>query len=105
VKKAEKLLLAWRQHCPTHVSREEFDAVASHYLGRWLRERAKPGSHILIIEHPALAFHPAFRGNATLSISLASGRRVKGIWVNHLIKAIDLIAELERLEAEGRLGQ
>ena len=93
--KAERLLNGWRNKCPADVSAREFEAVIDHHLGRWLRKKSSRGSHLFIVEHPALAFHSNFSPHNTFSAPVKSGRRVKGIYVKHLIKAIDCIQEWE----------
>jgi hypothetical protein len=94
--KAEDLYKKWLSDCPSEVDAADFRKFVEHYLGRWLRERGKSGSHLLIIEHPALSIAPSFGGNNTLSIAIKSGRKVKGVYVMHALKAIECIDYYER---------
>ena len=84
---------------------KDFLAVAHRYLGPWLRERAGTGSHSLIVAHPALAYHSAFEGYGTFSVPSKSGRRIKGVYVDHLIKAIDCITDWEDSQKQKEEGE
>lgn len=97
--KPEELFQKWKKKCPSEVDLVDFEKVIRRYLGPWLREK-KGTSHIFIVEHKALAYHPAFRGYDTLSISIVSGRRIKGIWVDHTLKAIECIEIWEHVARE-----
>lgn len=87
--KPEELYERWKKGRPAEVDRKDLEKVVEHYLGRWLRKGE--GSHLWIVEHPALAYHSAFGGKDNLSIAFESGRRVKGVYVEHVIKAIECI--------------
>jgi len=81
----------WKNHCPAEADPGDLKKVLRHYLGPWLTEKKGRGSHQLIVEHVALRYHSAFGGKDTLAISLESGRLVKGVYVNHALKAIDCV--------------
>lgn len=67
--KAEEVLRKWKSYCPPEVDLDDFEKVIRAYLGNWLREKTGT-SHVFIVEHPALAYVPAFGGNCTLAVSL-----------------------------------
>jgi len=92
--KPEDILGKWRAFCPPRVEKRDFEKVLRHFLGRWLREH-RGGSHLFVVEHPALEQVPAFRGYCTFSAVIEEGRHVRAIYVKHLIKAIDCILEYE----------
>lgn len=94
--KAEELYDKWTKNCPKEVDLSDFEKVAKHYLGDWLRQKSGT-SHMYIIEHPALAYHPAFGSNSTLSVAVKSGRKVKGVYIDHLLKAIHCVTSYERI--------
>jgi hypothetical protein len=105
VSKAEKLLAAWREQCPPEVPVRDFGLVIEYYLESWLQKKKTRGSHLLIVEHPALALCSSFAPHSNFSASVRSGRRVKGIYVLRLLKAIDCIEDWEANEREERLGR
>lgn len=96
---AEKLYEEWAKRCPREARPRDVEKVLNHYLADWVR-KGPAGSHIFIIEHPALALVPAFDGKPNFSIAVKSGRKIKGSYVNHLLKAIKCIYEYEKVPEE-----
>ena len=87
---AQELYDRWKQSCPTEVSVGDFRKVLYEFLGLWTREKTGT-SHVFIVEHPALASASAFGGHDIVSFPVKSGRRVKGIYVQRLLKAIECV--------------
>lgn len=96
----EKSFSEWTERIPTDAEFELVKAVAMFYLGEEnIRLRSNGGSHILIIEgsimeivklardngYPDL---PCLRGD-NLSIPVKSGKKVKAVYINSLVKLIN----------------
>lgn len=96
---ADELYEKWKQHCPTEVGVDDFAKVLYHRLGKWTREVPGTADRFLV-EHIALSCHPAFGGKPNAMFSVQSGRKVKGIWVMHLLKAIEAIDLFEKMLAD-----
>lgn len=87
---ADEIYKQWVKVCPKEADVADVRKVAKYFLGDFVKE-PQGGSHFLVIEHPAFSIHPAFGGKSTLSISHKSGRKVHGIYVKHLLLAIECV--------------
>lgn len=86
--KLEKTLNKWKNR-PTLVEKEEVVSV----LGRFGFDLDyKTGSHI-IVTHGCLKGHPGFGVAGEFTLPIKSGRKVKGVYLKTILRAIEIIKE------------
>jgi hypothetical protein len=96
--KREKLLDKWRRNAPTAEPVDKVLAVIDHFFAQ-AEVNWQGGSHI-IIEDQRLKGIDGFDALGHFEIPVRGGQKVIGKYLERLVKAIDILAELEDLNDE-----
>lgn len=90
--KRDKLLERWRTNTPRDAPIDEVEGVIDYFFGD-SRAKGRRGSHI-VIRDDRLRNKGEFGPLGRIEIPVKGGQRVKGIYLERLIRAIDILKEL-----------
>jgi hypothetical protein len=89
--KADEILKDWEKKRPVEVRIGDVEIVLEKYFpGEWVWKKS---SHI-VVTSKILAIHPQFR-LGIMTVPTVSGKTVKGVYINNIVKAIEFIKKYE----------
>jgi len=92
--KAQKLFEKWADNAPKEVRVQDVKTFLNHFFpDMWNHERT---SHI-VVRCEALKVFPEYQPYGEISVPVKGGKRVKGLYVDRLIKAVCLMEELREI--------
>lgn len=92
--KAEKLLEKWGKDVPKEARLQEVKTFLNYFFpDMWDQDRT---SHI-VVRCDALRAFPDYQPYGEISVPVKGGKKVRGVYVKALIRAVLLIQELEEV--------
>lgn len=98
--KRDRLLTKWRDNPPTDAPVDEVEAVINYFFSG-SRVKGRPGSHNLIIRDDRLKDKGEFGPLGRLEIPVKGGQKVKGIYLQKLAQAIDILQGAREEQGDG----
>ena len=91
MKKAEKLFEKWKDKAPREARLQDVQTFLNHFFpGMWDQVRT---SHI-VVRCDALKVFSAYQPYGEITVPVKGGKKVKGVYIKSLIRAVHLIEEL-----------
>lgn len=94
--KRDKLLEKWRNNTPKEAPVSEVEAVVNYYF-RDSRVKGRRGSHNIVVKDERFKGIGEFGALGRLEIPVKSGQKIKGIYLQKIVRAIDILLETEEL--------
>lgn len=92
----EKVVQTWLTNTPRYAPVDQVEAILDYYFPGQVRKRS---SH-RVVNDARLAPHPGFEPNGEFTVCITGGQRVKGLYLERLARAIQIIQEIEGIEDE-----
>lgn len=89
--KAQKLFEKWTDNVPKEARVQDVKTFLGHFFrGMWDQQ----GTSHIVVRCEALKVFPEYQPYGEISVPVKGGKKVKGIYIKALIKAICLLDEL-----------